>query len=105
MPAAGNADRAELDTGIPEGVGPGPHDVLHLVRARVGGEIQVGTQPAQHRVAHTAADQIQLAARGVEAAAEPPQQVVVPVQRDQRTRQQRGVDIVIAAGTGSRHVR
>ena len=49
------------------------------------------TQPAQHRVAHTAADQIQLVARVGEQPAEFAQHVAVPVQAHLRGGQQLGI--------------
>ena len=66
------ADRAELDAGIPQRVGPRPQQFLQLLGAGVGGEVQIGDRPLQHRVAHRAADQIQLVAGGSEQPAEVP---------------------------------
>ena len=61
-----DADGAELDPGVPHRVGPAPHDLLHLLGAGVGGEVQVGTQPAQQGIPHRTADEVQLVARGIE---------------------------------------
>ena len=61
--ALADADGAELDAGVPQRVGPRPQDALHLLGPGVGGEVEVGAEPAEQRVAHTAADQIQLVAR------------------------------------------
>ena len=66
MLAFADAHGAELDAGFPDAVGPPPHDLLHLVGAGVGGEIQIGAQSAQEGVAHRTTDQIQLVARRVE---------------------------------------
>jgi hypothetical protein len=59
-----DADGAELDAGVPDRVRPRPHDLLNFVGAGVGGEVVVreGSQPAQQRVPHRPADQIQLVA-------------------------------------------
>ena len=73
--------------------------LLHLLGPRVGGEVQVGAQPAEQRVAHAAADEVQLVARVSEHPAEFAQHVGVPVQRDLRGGQQFG----ISSGIG--HVR
>jgi hypothetical protein len=100
----GRADRAEFDAGVPQRVGPGPHDPLHHVRPRIGGEVEVRAQPPQQRVAHAAADQVELMARGSEQLPERRQQLALAVQRDQRLRQQRGVERGITAGTGFGHV-
>ena len=59
----------------------GRRHALHLLGPRVGGEVEVGAEPAQQRVAHTAADEVQLVARVSEHPAEIAQHVGVPVQR------------------------
>ena len=56
-------DGPELDAGVPEGVGPGAQRPLDLLGARVGGEVQIGAQAPEQRVAHTAADEVELVAR------------------------------------------
>ena len=91
VPVLADADGAELDAGVPQRVGPRPQRLLHLLGARVGGEVQVGAQPAQQRVAHRAADQVQLVARGGEQRAELAQHLGVPVQRDRGRGQQLGI--------------
>jgi hypothetical protein len=65
--------------------------VLHLVRAGVGGEVEVGRQPPQHRVTHTAADEVQLTTRDREPPADLTEQMVVPIELDGGPRQQLGV--------------
>jgi hypothetical protein len=57
--ALAGADGAEGDAGVPHRVGPAGQQLLHGRRAGVGGEVQVGAQPAQQRVPHAAADQVQ----------------------------------------------
>jgi hypothetical protein len=93
------ADRAELDAGIPQRVGPRPQQFLQLLRAGVGGEVQIGDRPLQHRVAHRAADQIQLVAGGSEQPAEVAQDVGMPVQCDRGSGQQLGILGSVGHGT------
>ncbi len=64
--ALADPDGAVLDAGVPQGVGPGPQNALHLFGPRVGGEVEVGAQPAQQRVTHAAAHQVQTVASGSE---------------------------------------
>ncbi|COY70149.1 Uncharacterised protein [Mycobacterium tuberculosis] len=68
-----HADGAEFDSGIPHRIGPRPHDLLHPLGTGVGGEVQVGAQPAQQCISHRTADQIQLVSRGGEHRPEFPQ--------------------------------
>ena len=89
--ALADPDRAVLDAGVPERVGPSAQHRLYLLGPGVGGEIEVGTQPAQQRVAHTAADEVELVAGVSEHATQFAQHAVMPVQRDLRGRQQFGV--------------
>ena len=77
-----HAERAELDPGVPQRLGPRAKESLHLFRAGVGGEIQVGVQPAQQRVAHAAPDEVQLVTRVSKYPAEVAQHLAVRVQRD-----------------------
>ena len=84
--ALADADRAELDAGVPQRVGPRPQHALHLLGPGVGGEVEVGAEPAQQRVAHAAADEVQLVAGVSEHPAEIAQHVGVLVQRDLRRR-------------------
>ena len=56
-----------------------PQHALHLLGPGVGGEVEVGAEPAQQRVAHTAAHQVQLVTRGSEQRAQLAQHVGVPV--------------------------
>ena len=91
MPGLGRPDGAEVDPGVPHRVGPRPDDVLHLLRAGVSGEVEVGGQPTQHGVAHTAADEVQLTAGEGEPPADLTKQVVVPIELDGGSRQQLGV--------------
>nr|CRL56745.1 hypothetical protein CPGR_04069 [Mycolicibacterium fortuitum subsp. fortuitum DSM 46621 = ATCC 6841 = JCM 6387] len=88
-----HTDGAELDAGLPQRVGPRAQNLQHLLRAGVGGEIQIAVlgQPAQQRVAHTAADQIQLVARCSEHRAERAQHLGAVVQRDPCAGQQFGI--------------
>jgi hypothetical protein len=65
-----DADRAEGDARLPGGVGPAVHQGQHLLRAGVGGEVEVVVEPAEQRVADRAADQVQGVAGGGEALAE-----------------------------------
>ncbi len=60
--ALADADGAEVDAGVPQRVGPRPQHALHLLGPGVGGEVEVGAEPAQQRVAHAAADEVQLVA-------------------------------------------
>ncbi|EUA37214.1 polynucleotide adenylyltransferase/metal dependent phosphohydrolase domain protein [Mycobacterium avium subsp. avium 2285 (R)] len=97
--ALADADGAELDSGVPQVVGPPPQDLLHLVGARVGGEVQVGAQPAQQGIAHRTADEVELVARGVERRTQLTQHRRMLVERDRGGGQQLGI-----LG-GVRHVR
>ena len=58
----------------------GRSKLLHLLGPGVGGEVQIGAQPAQQRIAHRAADQVQRVARPVEQRAELAQHVGMPIQ-------------------------
>ena len=104
LAVAGGADGPEFDAGVPQCVGPGPHDPLDHVRPRIGGEVEVRARPPQQRIAHTAADQVELMSRRSEQLPQRRQQFALAVQRDQRPRQQRGVERGITAGTGLGHV-
>ena len=99
MVALADADGAELNPGFPHRIGPLPHYLLDLLGAGIGGEVQVGTRPAQQGIPHRTADKVQLAARGLEHRAELTQHGGVPVQRDRGGGQQVGI-----LG-GVRHVR
>ena len=98
-----HADRAEFDAGLPQRVGPRAQQLLHLLGPRIGGEIQVTAQAAQQRVAHAAADQVQVVARVSEYLAEFTQHRAVPVQCNLRGGQPFGVSCAFLAGIG--HVR
>ena len=89
--ALADPDRAVFDARVPERVGPSAQQLLHLLGPGVGGEIEVGTQPAQQRVAHTAADEVEVVAGVSEHTTQIAQHAVMPVQRDLRGRQQFGV--------------
>ena len=91
MPSLGRPDGAEVDPGVPHRVSPRPDDVLHLLRTGVGSEVEVGGQPTQHGVAHTSADEVELAAGEGEPPADLTKQVVVPIELDGGSRQQLGV--------------
>ena len=69
----------------------GRSDLLHLLGARVGGEIQVIAQPAEQRVAHAAADEVQLVTRISEHAAEIAQHARRAVQRNRGSGEQSGI--------------
>lgn len=97
--ALADADGAEFDSGVPQVVGPPPQDLLHLLGARVGGEVQVGAQPAQQGIAHRTADEVELVARGVERRTQLAQHRRMLVERDRGGGQQLGI-----LG-GVRHVR
>ena len=75
-----DADGAEVDAGVPQRVGPGSHDRLHGLRPGVGGEVQVGGQPAEHRIAHGAAHQVKLVSGRLEHRAHFTKQRSLPVQ-------------------------
>ena len=60
--AAGRTDRAELAAGLPGRLGPALEDPERLGGCRAGGEVQVVTEAAEQRVAHRAADQVQVLA-------------------------------------------
>ena len=91
MAGLANADGPEIDTGVPHGVSPRPHDVLNLLGPGVGGQIEVRRQPAQHSVADTAADEEQLAPGQGEPAADLAQNMPVLIQRHRSARQQVGI--------------
>ena len=92
-------DGAEVDPGVPQGISPRPEDLLDRRGPGVGGEVQVGGQPSEHRVAHAAADQEQLMARRLEQSAHLGQQRSLRVQRDGSPNTQ----LVLGGGFG--HVR
>jgi hypothetical protein len=98
-----DADRAEFDAGVPQRVGKRPQQLLHLLRPRIGGEIQVIAQAAQQRVAHAAADEVQLMARVSEYPAEFTQHRAVLVQRNLRGGQPFSISCAFLAEIG--HVR
>jgi hypothetical protein len=64
---------------------------LRLLGPCVSGEVQVIAQAAQQRVAHAAADEVQLVARVSEHPAEVAQHIAVTVQRNLRTGKQSGI--------------
>ncbi len=66
----GRSHRAELDPGVPHGVGPSRHDALHLLGPRVGGEVQVRGKAAEQRVPHASPDEVQAVAGSREAGGE-----------------------------------
>src|ERR1700687_6312134 len=47
-----DTDGAELDSGVPQRVGPRPQYSLHLLGPGVGGEVQVVAQTVDPRLAH-----------------------------------------------------
>src|ERR1700752_4052891 len=94
-----HADRAEFDAGIPQRVGPRPQQLLHLLGPRVGGEVQITAEPAEQRVAHIAADEVQLMPRVSEYPSEFAQHRAVPVQRNLCTGKQSAISSIV------RHVR
>ena len=57
----------------------------------VGGEVEVGAEPAEQRITHASPDQIQLMARVGEHPAEVAQYLGVPVQRHLGSDEQFGV--------------
>ena len=65
--------------------------MLDLFGARVGGEVEVRGGAAQHRVAHTAAHEEQIASRQGEPGADLPQHVTLLIEGDGGARQQLGV--------------
>ena len=69
----------------------GRSNLLQLIGARVGSEVQIRAQPLHHRIAHRAAHQIQLVAGPSEQRAQLAQDVGMPVQRDRGGGQQLGV--------------
>ena len=93
MTGLADADRAELDSGVPQGLGPRPQDLLHLLGAGVGGEVQILDigQPAEQRVAHAAADEVQLVTGLSEHRAEIAQDVGMPVEGHRGAGQQFGI--------------
>ena len=96
------AHRTEGQTaGVPDVVGPPAHDLLHDLGPRIGGEVQVGTQPSQHRIAHAAADQIQLVPPRGEHLAQGIQHVLEAPERDRRRSEQARSPVLQGAiGTG-----
>ncbi len=58
----GDADRAEVDPGVPGRLAPPGHQLLDLRGAGVGGEVEIVTEPVEQRVAHRTADEVQLVA-------------------------------------------
>ena len=83
-----DADGAVVDPGIPHRIRPRAHDFLHHLRPGIGGEVEVGGQPAEGRVAHAAAHQIQLMARGCEQPTHLAQQRSLRAQLDSRPSEQ-----------------
>ena len=81
------ADRAEFDAGVPQCVRPLPQQLLHLLGPGIGGEVQVSAEAAQQRVAHAAADEVQLVAGVGEYPAELAEHRLVAAQRDGGARQ------------------
>ncbi len=67
-PGLAHADGPELPANLPVGVRPVSDDRQRLVRARVSGEVQVQSVPAQQQVPHGTAHQGELVARPVEEA-------------------------------------
>nr|CEL15991.1 hypothetical protein [Kibdelosporangium sp. MJ126-NF4]CTQ93915.1 hypothetical protein [Kibdelosporangium sp. MJ126-NF4] len=55
----GSTDRAEGDADVPYRVRPAGDQAHDLLRPGVGGEVQVGSEPAQQRVPHAPADEKQ----------------------------------------------
>ena len=51
------ADGAEVDSHLPDRVGPVRDDLEHLIRPRVGRQVEIGVLPADEHIAHGAADQ------------------------------------------------
>ena len=90
--ALADADRAEFDTGVPQRIRPGAHDALDGFRPGVGGEVEVGIQPAQDRVADAAADQVEVVAGRSEQAADFAQHLTLSIERDEGPGEQ--LDIV-----------
>ena len=76
------------DPGIPHRVGPRTHDLLHRLRRGIGGEIEVGGQSAENRVADATAHQIQLVTRCGEQPADLTQQRILALQLDGRASEQ-----------------
>ena len=77
-----HADGAVLDSGVPDRVGPGAHDLLHLVRSGIGSEVEVGGQSAEDSVANAATHEIELMTRGGEQRADLAQQRGLALQFD-----------------------
>ena len=94
------ADGAELDTGVPQRVSPGAEDLLDPRGPRVGGEIEIGAQAAEQRVAHTAPDEIQLVTRIGKQTTEFAEHGRVPVERHRGRGHLRGIGMGVV-----RHVR
>ena len=63
-------DGPERDAGLPGRVGPGLDDAEDLLGARVRRQVEVVAEPAEQRVAHRAADQVDGMTRLGEALAE-----------------------------------
>ena len=95
----GDAERAEVDAGVPQRVAPAAQEPQHLIGAGIGGEIQVGAHPAERAIAHTPADEVELMAVFGEETTHTAQQFGVRVEGDLRGSQQFGV------GPGVKHVR
>src|SRR5581483_8130542 len=51
------AGRAEGDAHVPDRLGPALDQLEHLLWARVGGEVEILSEPAEQAVPHRAADQ------------------------------------------------
>ena len=82
LPRSARTDCAEVDSGVPQRVGPRPQDRLNNLGPGIGGEVQVGGQPSQDRIAHAPADEVQLIAGPLEDRAHLTQQRSVPMQLD-----------------------
>ena len=68
-----------------------PTMLLDPLGPRIGGEVEVGAQPTEQRVADAAADQIQLVSGVGKQSAEVAENVGVPIQRDRGGGQQLGI--------------
>ena len=69
-PPPAQADRAELLPGGPDRLGPALDDLERLLGPGVGAEVEVVAEPAEQRVAHRTADEVQLVPGGGEPATE-----------------------------------
>jgi hypothetical protein len=56
----GRAHRAERDPGVPDGVRPPREQLPDLFRSGVGREVEIVAEPAEQRVPHGAADEVEL---------------------------------------------